>query len=175
MTPTRRSRSAREPVRGRRGRRRRFASPAASGLAGLSMRALADELGVTTMAAYYHVSSKDGLTRPGGQRGSRQRADTRGRRLGAARLAEQNRRMRRTLLDHPGLSTYLQERPLTAAGRADDRPHARDARDGGLQQGRGAGSPPPRRRRSCSAGCRSRRPRVAPARAPTRPSSTACR
>src|SRR5690348_3935164 len=31
------------------------------GLAGMSMRALADELGVTTMAAYYHVPNKEAL------------------------------------------------------------------------------------------------------------------
>ncbi len=87
-----------------------------TGLAGLSMRALADELGVTTMAAYHHVSSKEALLDlvanavldcvqlPG-------KGDW------AQRLTEQNRRLRQTLLDHPGLSTYLQERPLTAAGR----------------------------------------------------------
>lgn len=87
------------------------------GLAGVSMRALADELGVTTMAAYYHVSNKAALLDlvanavlssvqiP-------QDGDW------AARLAEQNRRMRQTLLAHPGLSTYLQERPLTEAGRS---------------------------------------------------------
>jgi AcrR family transcriptional regulator len=86
------------------------------GLAGLSMRALAEELGVTTMAAYHHVPSKEALLDlvantvvdnvqiP-------QDGDW------ATRLAEQNRRMRQTLLAHPGLSTYLQERPLTDAGR----------------------------------------------------------
>ena len=87
-----------------------------TGLAGLSMRALADELGVTTMAAYHHVSSKEALLDLVANavldcvqlpvKGD-----------WAQRLVEQNRRLRRTLLDHPGLSTYLQERPLTAAGR----------------------------------------------------------
>jgi AcrR family transcriptional regulator len=86
------------------------------GLAGVSMRALADELGVTTMAAYYHVPNKAALLDMvanavlGGVQ-IPQDGDW------AARLAEQNRRMRQTLLAHPGLSTYLQERPLTEAGR----------------------------------------------------------
>jgi AcrR family transcriptional regulator len=87
-----------------------------TGLGGLSMRALAEELGVTTMAAYHHVSSKEALLDLVANavldcvqlpvKGD-----------WAQRLVEQNRRLRRTLLDHPGLSTYLQERPLTAAGR----------------------------------------------------------
>jgi TetR/AcrR family tetracycline transcriptional repressor len=86
------------------------------GLAGLSMRALADELGVTTMAAYYHVPSKDALLDlvANAVLDSVQIAEEGD---WAARLTEQNRRMRWTLLEHPGLSTYLQERPLTAAGR----------------------------------------------------------
>jgi AcrR family transcriptional regulator len=87
-----------------------------AGLAGLSMRALAEELGVTTMAAYYHVPSKEALldlvanaVLEGVQ------APEEG--AWSERLIEQNRRMRQALLEHPGLSTYLQERPLTAAGR----------------------------------------------------------
>ncbi len=87
-----------------------------AGLAGVSMRALAEELGVTTMAAYHHVPSKEALLDLVAD------AVLDSVRLPASgdwskRLTEQNRRLRRALLEHPGLSTYLQERPLTDAGR----------------------------------------------------------
>ena len=86
------------------------------GLAGLSMRALADELGVTTMAAYYHVSNKEALLDLVAN-AVLDNVDLPQEGDWAARFGEQNRRMRQTLREHPGLSTYLQERPLTAAGK----------------------------------------------------------
>jgi AcrR family transcriptional regulator len=86
------------------------------GLARLSMRALADELGVTTMAAYYHVPSKEALLDLVAN-AVLNRVEVPETGDWAERLIEQNHRMRQALLEHPGLSTYLQERPLTAAGR----------------------------------------------------------
>jgi len=88
------------------------------GLAQLSMRALAEEAGVATMATYHYVKNKEALLDlvadkvlemvevPPATSGD-----------WADRVGELNRRMRRALLDYPGLGAYLLQRPLTDAGR----------------------------------------------------------
>jgi len=88
------------------------------GLAQLSMRGLAEEAGVATMATYHYVKSKEALLDlvadevlemveiPSATTGD-----------WAERVGELNSRMRRVLLDYPGLGSYLMQRPLTEAGR----------------------------------------------------------
>jgi TetR/AcrR family tetracycline transcriptional repressor len=88
------------------------------GLAQLSMRALAEEAGVATMATYHYVKNKEALLDlvankvlemvevPPATSGD-----------WADRVGELNRRMHRALLDYPGLGGYLLQRPLTDAGR----------------------------------------------------------
>jgi len=89
-----------------------------NGLQNLSMRTLADELGVTTMAAYHHVRSKEALLEmvadailstvsvPPEDFGD-----------WVDRVVEMHRRMTFALLECPGMSNYLMSRPLTTAGR----------------------------------------------------------
>jgi AcrR family transcriptional regulator len=88
------------------------------GLAQLSMRGLAEEAGVATMASYHYVKNKEALLDlvankvlemvevPTATSGD-----------WAERVGELNRRIHRALLDYPGLGGYLMQRPLTDAGR----------------------------------------------------------
>jgi TetR/AcrR family tetracycline transcriptional repressor len=106
-----------------------------TGVAGLSMRALADELGVTTMAAYHYVRNKEALLDlvanavlglveiPPESSGD-----------WAERIGDLNRAMHRVLLDYPGLGTYLLQRPLTEAGRRLDEATQQIMRDAGLSK-----------------------------------------
>ncbi len=86
------------------------------GLSGLSMRSLADELGVTPMAAYHHVHDKTELIDlvleavmgtvpiPDPASGS-----------WSERLWQINRNTRKALAAHPGLAEALLDRPPTPA------------------------------------------------------------
>lgn len=89
----------------------------AHGVESFTMRTLAEELGVSAMATYYYVSSKDALVEllidavvdavpipdPGSGRWSE-------------RLWQQNRATRKAFAAHPGLADALLARPVTPAG-----------------------------------------------------------
>jgi AcrR family transcriptional regulator len=88
------------------------------GVAGLTMRALADELGVSAMAPYYHVGSRDDLLA--------RVADALMRRVEPPRdtnepwedrLWRYMRSMEDVLSAYPGLSDFLLHRDLTTEGR----------------------------------------------------------
>jgi TetR/AcrR family tetracycline transcriptional repressor len=103
------------------------------GLAQLSMRGLAEEAGVATMATYHYVKNKEALLDlvankvlemvevPPATSGD-----------WAERVGELNRRMHRALLDYPGLGGYLLQRPLTDAGRRLSETSLQLRREGGF-------------------------------------------
>jgi AcrR family transcriptional regulator len=88
------------------------------GLAGLTMRSLADELGVTPMASYYYVGSRDDLVcRVADEllRSVRPTDDLD--RSWDERLWEYMRAMTDVVSAYPGLSDFLLRRDLTLEGR----------------------------------------------------------
>jgi AcrR family transcriptional regulator len=105
------------------------------GLAGLSMRGLAEELGVTTMATYHHVRNKEALLDLVAN-AVLELVDVPPASFGdwAERIGELNRRMRRVLLDFPGLGGYLLQRPLTDAGRRISEKTQQIMREAGLSK-----------------------------------------
>jgi AcrR family transcriptional regulator len=104
-----------------------------SGLAQLSMRALADELGVTTMATYHHVRNKEALLDLVANT-VLEMVEVPPPTVGdwAERVGEVNRRMYRVLLEYPGLGGYLLQRPLTAVGKRLAEATQELMREGGL-------------------------------------------
>src|SRR4051794_39767764 len=89
------------------------------GLANLSMRTLADELGVTPMAAYYHVRNK---TEPGalvlGAVMPEVKVPAPSPGTWPERRWKLNRHTPKATASHPGLAEALLDRPPTPAGQA---------------------------------------------------------
>jgi TetR/AcrR family tetracycline transcriptional repressor len=104
-----------------------------NGLAQLSMRSLAEDLGVATMASYYYVPNKEALLDLVANK-VLEMVEVPPPSIGdwAERVGEVHRRMHHVLLDYPGLGSYLLQRPLVAAGKKLGEATQELMREGGL-------------------------------------------